>query len=64
MAQASDYQKRANECTELAQTAHTPSQRTMLLHIADTWRRLARDAEENERPKDERSAPLLGTTLM
>jgi hypothetical protein len=48
MAQASDYRKRADECTELSQTARTPSQRTMLLHIADTWLRLARDAENNE----------------
>ena len=48
MAQASDYRKRADECTVLAQTARTPSQRTMLLHIADTWLRLARDAENNE----------------
>ena len=64
MAQASDYQKRASECADLAQTARTPSQRTMLLHIADTWLRLARDAEENERPRGERSAPPPSTTLM
>jgi len=50
MAQASDYRKRADECTELAKTARTPAQRTMLLHIADTWLRLARDAEDIERP--------------
>jgi hypothetical protein len=49
MAQASDYRKRADECTELAKTARTPAQRTMLLHIADTWLRLARDAEDIER---------------
>ena len=48
MAQASDYRKRADECTALAQSVRTPSQRTMLLHIADTWLRLARDAENNE----------------
>jgi hypothetical protein len=46
MAQAADYRKRAEECTELAQTARSPAQRTMLLHIADTWLRLARDAED------------------
>jgi hypothetical protein len=44
----SEYRKRAEECTALAQTARTPSQRTMLLHIANTWMRLARDAEESE----------------
>jgi hypothetical protein len=44
MPQASDYRKRAEECVELAQTARTPEQRTMLLHIAETWLRLADDA--------------------
>jgi hypothetical protein len=42
-----DYRKRAEECTEIAQTARTPAQRTMLLHIAETWMNLARDAEGN-----------------
>jgi len=64
MAQASDYRKHADECTELAQTARTPSQRTMLLHIADTWLRLARDADENERPKDGSGARPARTMLM
>jgi hypothetical protein len=40
-----DYRKRAEECVEIAQTARTPAQRTMLLHIAETWLNLARDAE-------------------
>ncbi len=44
-----DYCKRAEECTALAQTARAPAQRTMLLHIADTWLRLARDAEDSDR---------------
>ncbi len=48
MAEGPDYRKRAEECTALAQTARTPSQRTMLLHIADTWMRLARDAEDSD----------------
>lgn len=42
-----DYRKRAEECVEIAQTARTSSQRTMLLHIAETWMNLARDAEAN-----------------
>ena len=42
-----DYRKRAEECIEIAQTARTPSQRTMLLHIAETWMNLARDADVN-----------------
>jgi hypothetical protein len=42
-----DYRKRAEECVEIAQAARTPAQRTMLLHIAETWLNLARDAEAN-----------------
>ena len=38
-----DFRKRAAECAQLAQTARTPQQRTMLLHIAETWLRLADD---------------------
>jgi hypothetical protein len=46
-----DYRKRAQECEEIAQTARTSSQRTMLLHIAETWMNLARDAESNSSTK-------------
>jgi hypothetical protein len=42
-----DYRKRAEECLEIAQTVRTSAQRTMLLHIAETWMNLARDAEGN-----------------
>ncbi len=42
-----DYRKRAEECMQIAQTARTPAQRTMLLHIAETWMNLAKDAEGN-----------------
>lgn len=45
MTMATDYRKRAEECVEIAQTVRTPAQRTMLLHIAETWLNLARDAE-------------------
>jgi hypothetical protein len=44
MPQATDYRNRAEECVKLAQTVRTPEQRTMLLHIAETWLRLADDA--------------------
>jgi hypothetical protein len=44
MPQPNDYRKRAEECVELAQIVRTPEQRTMLLHIAETWLRLADDA--------------------
>jgi hypothetical protein len=55
MSRAADYRKWAEECTGLAQTARTPAQRTMLLHIADTWHRLASDADDeggSDRPPD------------
>lgn len=45
MSTPSDYRKRADECFEIAQTAQTSAQRTMLVHIAETWLRLASDAE-------------------
>jgi len=47
MAKAAEYRKRAEECVEIARTAQTSAQRTMLLHIRDTWLRLAQDADEN-----------------
>jgi hypothetical protein len=47
MSRAADYRKWATECQELAQNARTPAQRTMLLHIADTWLRLAADADDD-----------------
>ena len=57
-----DYRKRAEECVEIAQNARTPAQRTMLLHIAETWLNLARYAESNSqkaaRDSNERSANL------
>jgi hypothetical protein len=45
-----DYRKRADECVEIAQTARTAAQRTMLLHIAETWMNLAREAERSSSP--------------
>jgi hypothetical protein len=47
MPQTTDFRKRAEECVQLAQIARTPEQRTMLLHIAETWLRLA-DAKRDE----------------
>ena len=39
-----DYEKYALECDALALAADVPEHRVMLLHIADTWRRLADNA--------------------
>lgn len=49
---ATDYRKRAEECVEIAQTARSPAQRTMLLHIAETWMNLAREADGNPGRQD------------
>jgi hypothetical protein len=51
-----DYRKRAEECIAIAQTARTPAQRTMLLHIAETWMNLARDADGSSSPAAAREA--------
>jgi hypothetical protein len=45
MPQPAEYRKRAEECMQIAQTVQVTSQRTMLKHIAETWLRLAQDAE-------------------
>ena len=47
MGRAAEYRKRAEECVEIARRAQTPAQRIMLLHIRDTWLRLAADDEAN-----------------
>jgi hypothetical protein len=35
------YMGYSNTCAELSRTAISPEQRVMLLHIAETWKRLA-----------------------
>ena len=61
---AANYRKRADECAALAKTARSPSERTMLLHIAETWLRLARDAEDNEQVNGRGDTRPPGTSLM
>src|SRR5436853_7122099 len=48
---ASEYQKRAQECLDLAQTV-PPRIRTTLLEIAKAWMLLADDALDREEPLD------------
>ena len=47
MSKQDEFRNRAEECVQLAQSVRTPEQRTMLLHIAETWLRLADDARHN-----------------
>jgi hypothetical protein len=63
MTMATDYRKRAEECVEIAQTARTAAQRTMLLHIAETWMNLAKDAEGNPFSQTDARDPGEGSTL-
>jgi len=44
MSHPSEYEKYAQECVSLAQATQVPEHRVMLLHIAETWRRLASDS--------------------
>jgi hypothetical protein len=64
MAQAADYRKRAEECAVMARTARTQTQRTMLMHIADTWERLAKEAEESVVPRIVLQKPRRPSTVM
>jgi len=61
---AADYRKRAQECVEIARTARTSAQRTMLLHIAETWMRLAKDAEDGPMATTASKQPRRSPTLM
>ena len=63
MNMATNYRKRAEECVAIAQTARTPAQRTMLLHIAETWLNLAKDADGNSFPETEARDSAEGSTL-
>jgi hypothetical protein len=55
-----DYRKHAEECWAIAQNARTAAQRTMLLHIAETWMNLARDAERNSSDRTVEEFPNSG----
>lgn len=38
---AADFEQHYKECLKLAQEAHSPEQRILLLQMAQTWRMLA-----------------------
>jgi hypothetical protein len=40
---ASEYLNYGRDCVRLAENANSERQRTMLLHIAETWMRLAEE---------------------
>jgi hypothetical protein len=45
MAKAEDYRRYAAECLRLAQRFRNQAEKTMLLQMAETWRRLAEQRE-------------------
>jgi hypothetical protein len=49
MRKEAQYMRYGQDCLEIADRTTNDSQRVMLLHIAETWQRLARSvAEEDE----------------
>ena len=45
MASAEEYRRHASECVRLAQAAEAASDKALLLRMAETWLRLAEQAE-------------------
>jgi hypothetical protein len=52
MASAEDYRRHATACVQLAQNTHNPSDKALLLKMAESWLRLAEQAEERARSKE------------
>ena len=53
MAKAEDYRRYAAECLRLAQQSQGQAEKTVLLQMAETWRRLAEQAEAHSAKGDE-----------
>ena len=45
MASADAYRRHASECVRLAQETQSPTDKALLLRMAETWLRLAQQAE-------------------
>jgi hypothetical protein len=48
--QSKRYRRYASECLRLAQLAPTSQNKDLLLQMAETWRRLAEQAESSRKP--------------
>ena len=48
--QSERYRRYAGECLRLAQLAPTSQKKDLLLQMAETWRRLAEQAESSQKP--------------
>jgi hypothetical protein len=51
MASADEYRRHASECVRLAQQTQSQSDKALLLRMAETWLRLAEQAENRGRKK-------------
>jgi hypothetical protein len=45
MASADEYRRHAGECVRLAQASKNPGDKALLLRMAESWLRLAEEAE-------------------
>jgi hypothetical protein len=52
MARAQDYRRLATECLRLAQQVSNPSDRAMLLQMAERWRELSDKGRHDDSPDD------------
>jgi hypothetical protein len=46
-----EYLRRSKDCMVIARAAETPEEEIMLLHIAETWLRLAQHALGDREPR-------------
>jgi hypothetical protein len=51
MPSSDDYRRHATECVRLTQNAQNPADKALLLKMAETWLRLAEQAEGRESKK-------------
>jgi hypothetical protein len=52
MASVADYRRHASECVRLAQRMQDSKDKALLLSMAESWRRLAEQAETRDQKKN------------
>jgi hypothetical protein len=52
MSRAQTYRQYSSLCLSLAQKSDNPNDKAMLLHMAETWRKLAERTEKKADPPD------------
>ena len=51
MVSSDEYRRHASECVRIAQQAQNPNDKALLLHMAESWLRLAQQAESRAKKK-------------